>query len=126
MEFVSYLIEYLVVYIFILIIEIMYTRIRFKKIFKNNIPTNIKYLMKKYDLDIKKIITYKELAKRLSFVDAFIVADIYIVSKLVDNMYVKFIVSFILILPIFAGTYYLVGKYLKRKIMKKESDKNGD
>ena len=87
---------------------------KIKKFDRNKMPTNIKYLVFRYNLDIVKI-GYKRVLKTLMISDSFIVASIFTVTRFVNNIYIRLLVAFILIFPLFAGVYHLVASYYKKE-----------
>ena len=82
---IGIILEYLIVFIIILIISyFVYVRNK-KKLNKNKAPIELCYLVNMYRLDIKKI-NYKNFLWIYSFINTFIVSTIYIiVVYLVDG-----------------------------------------
>lgn len=107
LEFIGiFLIVYLGYYIF--------TYSKIKKFNRNKMPTNIKYLVFRYNIDIVHL-GYKRVFKTLMLCDSFIVATIFTVTRFLDNVYIRLLVCFILIFPLFAGVYHLVAMYYKKE-----------
>ena len=82
-----------------------------KRYNRKKLPVNVKYLTLKYNIDIVKI-GYKKVLSTLMLSDSFIVAFLFVVTRIIDNIYVRLLVAFILVFPLFAGIYHLVAKYL--------------
>lgn len=102
--------EFSLVFLLVYIIEYIFSFKKIKKFDRKKVPVNIKYLMLKYKLDIVKL-GYKRLCKNLVLVDAFIVSFLFVITRFIDNVYIRLITSFILIFPLFAGIYHLVAIY---------------
>ena len=77
-------------------------------------PTNIKYLVFKYNIDIVKL-GYKRVCKTLLLFDSLIVAILFTSTKMIDNIYIRLLVAFILVFPLFAGVYHLIAMYYKKE-----------
>lgn len=100
-----------------LIVYFGYYLFSFKKIKKfnrNKMPTNVKYLVFKYNTDIVGL-GYKRVFKTLMLCDSFIVATIFTATRIVNNVYIRLLIAFILIFPLFAGVYHLVAMYYKKE-----------
>ncbi len=107
LEFIGvFLIVYLGYYFFI------YKRA--KKFDRKKMPTNIKYLVFRYNINVVKI-GYKRVLKTLMICDSFIVALLFSVTRFVDNIYIRLLIAFILIFPLFAGIYHLVAMHYKKE-----------
>lgn len=113
-EVAKIILEYLIVFIISYAISYLFIFKKLKKYNRKEAPVNIKYLVYKYNLDIVKL-GYKEICKSLLLVDSFIISTDYIITKMVDNIYLRLLVAFILIFPLFAGVYHLVAMYYKKK-----------
>jgi len=110
--FVSLVIVYLL-YLFLIIL-------RKKK--KNSYldSTEFRYLITKYKLDKKKLNT-NALTHVLAFSNAFIIATTVFVINFIDNLVLKTLVGFIVLLPLCLLVYHIIGKCLKKK---ERNDKN--
>ena len=113
-EVVKILIEFLVVFLLVYLGTYLFIFKKLKKYDRKKMSTNIKYLVIKYKLDIVRI-GYKKITKTLMLCDSFIVAAIFSVTRIVDNVYIRLLVAFILIFPLFAGVYDLVAMYYKKE-----------
>ena len=47
--------------------------------------------------------------------DSFIVATLFIITKTIDNIYLRLLIAFILVFPLFAGIYHLIAMYYKKE-----------
>lgn len=104
--FLLFLLVFLVVYV----IYYCFTYKNMKKFNRKKIPLGIKYLMARYKLDIVKL-GFKRVYSTLIMVDSIIVATLFTVTMSVDNVYVRLLVAFLLVFPLFAGLYHLVAMY---------------
>ena len=77
-------------------------------------PVNIKYLVNRYKLDVVGL-GYKRIFKTLMISDSFIVATLFIITKTIDNIYLRLLIAFILVFPLFAGIYHLIAMYYKKE-----------
>lgn len=109
-EVATICLEFLIVFLLVYLLNYIFYFKKMKKFDRKKAPVNIKYLMLKYNLDIVKL-GYKRLCKNLLIVDAFIISLMFSVTRFIDNVYIRLIVAFILIFPLFAGIYHLVAIY---------------
>lgn len=84
------------------------------KFSRKKMPINVKYLVFRYNTNVVYL-GYKRVLKTLMLCDSFIVASIFTVTRFVDNIYVRLLIAFILIFPLFAGVYHLVAMYYKKE-----------
>ena len=68
----------------------------------------------KYNIDIVKL-GYKRVCKTLLPFDSLIVAILFTSTKMIDNIYIRLLVAFILVFPLFAGVYHLIAMYYKKE-----------
>ena len=115
MEGVAKLIlEFIIVFLIVYIFSRLFVYRKIKKYNRKKAPVNINYLIIKYKIDVVKI-GYKKVSSILMLCDSFIVAIIYCLTKLADNLYIRLIAAFILIFPVFAGVYYIAALILKKE-----------
>ena len=113
-EVAKILIEFLVVFLLVYLGIYLFVFRKLKKYDRKKMPINIKYLVFKYRLDIVKI-GYKKITRTLMLCDSFIVATLFSVTRIVDNVYIRLVVAFLLVFPLFAGVYHLVAMYYKKE-----------
>lgn len=97
-----------------------------KRFFKNRpvktleelTPVEVKYLVARYQIDVKKI-SYLKLLVVIAFVDAFDIAIIFTVSNLVDGLLWQLGLMLILMIPIIMVSYHFIGIHYRKKGMKK-------
>ena len=85
-----------------------------KKNKENKCPTEIKYLVSKYNFDLKKI-DYHKLLHVCALVSSFDMALIVSLSMLVDNYLLQLLIVVILVIPVILVSYHLVYLCYKRK-----------
>lgn len=113
-EMAKIALEFILVFLIVYVGTYLFSFRKIKKFDRNKMPTNVKYLVFRYNLDIVKI-GYKRVLKTLMISDSFIVASIFTVTRFVNNIYIRLLVAFILIFPLFAGVYHLVASYYKKE-----------
>lgn len=70
-----------------------------------------------YKLNLKKL-DYKKFATSLSFVNAFIIALTVTIIEIFDNLIIKLLVGFVILIPLILICYGLLGKFYKKKEVK--------
>lgn len=113
-EVAKIMIEFIVIFLIVYLGYYLFSYRKLKKYDRKKSPVNIKYLVLRYNLDIVRL-GYKRVFKTLMLSDSFIVAFMFTITRVVDNVYVRLLVSFILIFPLFAGVYHLVAMYYKKE-----------
>ena len=104
----------IIIYFLLLILPLKRKKKRGKQ---NKELLEIKYLVNKYGLDIKKA-NYNQLVWIVCFVSSFIITVVVSVLILANLSYLlQLIVSFIIVLPLFIISYKLVSLYYKKKGM---------
>lgn len=113
-EVAKILLEFIVIFLIVYLGYYLFSYRKLKKYDRKKSPVNIKYLVLRYNLDIVRL-GYKRVFKTLMLSDSFIVAFMFTITRVIDNVYVRLLVSFILIFPLFAGVYHLVAMYYKKE-----------
>lgn len=113
-EIAKIALEFIGVFLIVYFGTYLFSFKKLKKFNRNKMPVNIKYLVIKYNIDVVGL-GYKRVFKTLMLCDAFIISTIFTMTRFVDNIYVRLIVAFILIFPLFAGVYHLVATYYKKE-----------
>lgn len=104
------LIAFVVVFLFYLGLIIL----RKDKINKYKNSSEIKFLVSKYKLDLKKI-NLKKLTLLLGFVNAFIISLTVFVTEFVNNFILKLMVGFIVLFPAILISYHIIGVILNKR-----------
>ena len=109
-ELIFWLICFVVVYLlyFLLVVN------NKKKLKKYHDSTEIKFLKNKFKIDIEKI-GIKKLANIMALVNAFIISTTILIIEIINNLILKMIVGFIILIPFILITYTLVGRTLVKK-----------
>ena len=102
--------EFILVFLLVYLVDYLFSFKKIKKFDRKKVTVNVKYLMLKYNLDVVRI-GYKNLYKTLILADSFIVSFMFVITRFIDNVYIRLITVFILIFPLFAGIYHLVAIY---------------
>ncbi len=113
-EMAKIALEFIGVFLIVYFGTYLFSFKKIKKFNRNKMPVNIKYLVIRYNTDIVRL-GYKRVFKCLMLCDSFIIATIFTVTRIVDNIYLRLLVAFILIFPLFAGVYHLVAMYYKKE-----------
>ena len=104
-------IEYVIVFLFVLFINyitLVGNRLKYKK---KNVPPELIYLKKIYNINLKKI-NYKNFVYIYSFVNTFIISTIYIIIMyLINNWILKIIIGIVLLLLLTVICYGIMGRY---------------
>lgn len=110
----SILIEYIVVYLIVLVIFLFLTRGDDRKKGKK-IPTELLYLKKVYHVSISKI-DRKKFRYLCCYLNSFIISSIYLILiYLVENLIVQIILGVILLLLMIIIGYGFLARYYLRK-----------
>ncbi len=116
-EVAKTVLEFIFVFLIVYLCYYIFSYKKIKKFNRKKMPLGVKYLVYRYNIDVVRL-GYKNIMKRLMLCDSFIVALVFIVTGLVDNIYIRLLVAFILIFPVFAGVYHLIAYYYKKEEMK--------
>lgn len=106
--------EFIIVFFILYIGMYLFSFKKLKNYNRNKMSSDLKYLVYKYKIDVVKI-GYKKIMKTLMLANAFIVAFTFSITRFIDNIYVRLLVAFILIFPLFAGVYHVLGTYYKKE-----------
>lgn len=113
-EIAKITLEFIIVFLIVYFGTYLFSFKKIKKFDRKKMPANIKYLVFKYNVDVVRI-GYKKVFKTLMLCDSFIVSTVFTVTRFIDNIYVRLLVAFILIFPLFAGVYHLIAMYYKKE-----------
>lgn len=104
--FVVFLIIYLFYFIFVICNK--------KKLGKVKKSTEILFLKKKFKLKLDKM-NDKFLAHGVALTNAFIIASTFTVVELFENIIIKLMVAFVMLIILILTIYSIFGKILKKK-----------
>ena len=114
MEILKFIWDFLLIFALIYIIySVFFNKKRkdYKDLKKND---EIKFFIKKYDLDMRKT-KYKSLLRTLTFINSFIISLETTIVLYIDNYVVKIIVCFISSIILLYVLYTIIGNYYKKK-----------
>ena len=106
--------EFIVVFLMVYFGYYLFSYKKIKKFNRNKMPANIKYLVFKYKLDVVGL-GYKRVFKTLMLCDAFIISTLFTATRFITNVYIRLLIAFILVFPLFAGVYHIVATYYKKE-----------
>lgn len=116
---INIFLEYLVVFGIVWLINYFLFVRGNTKYNKKNVPTELLYLKKIYQINIKKI-NYKNFVYIYTFINSFIMSFIYIVLMyLLDNWILRVVIGVVLLLLMIIICYGLLGRYYLWKEGKK-------
>jgi len=108
---VSLVVLFLLYYVFVIC-----NKKRLQKFSKN---TYVMYLINVYKLDKEKI-GLKQLALSVIMINSFIIATTVFIVGFVDNLILKFILSFIVLIPLQLLMYHIVGKTFEKRFRREK------
>lgn len=113
--YIRILIEYNLVFFGVFLVNyILFVR-KNKKYNKNKVPVELLYLVRVYNLDIKKI-KYKKFIWIYSLINTFIISTVYIlITYLLENLLLQIIIGIILLILLIIICYGLLGRYYIKK-----------
>lgn len=111
-EFVIFLLSYLVVFLAYQLFVVKPA----KKNKKKKQPTEIKYLVSKYNLDMKKI-NYNQLLQIVALVSSFDIALVCSLIMIPSDFFIRLLVAFVSIIVLILVSYHLVYLFYKKKGM---------
>lgn len=82
-------------------------------------PMEVKYLISKYRLDLKKV-NYNQLLQIVALVSSLDISIMVTVTLLADSFLYQIFVAVILVVPIILVSYHFVGVFYKKKGMIKD------
>lgn len=110
MFIIFFLVTYLIYYFLVTNGQIRSIRGKSKK--KKELSTELSMLKNFYHVDIDKIGIIKVL-RIVNFVNALLIAILVMAVLPINQIWLKLIIIFVLLVPSIWGTYYLLAKYLK-------------
>ena len=108
--FLSFVISFLIVYLFYLFTVILQTK-RYDKFKKSN---QVMYFVNKYKINIDKL-NMKKFTNILGLTNALIISIAFTATFLVKNIFLQLLVGLIVLIPLIFIFYGLIGNYLKKE-----------
>lgn len=107
----SVLLEYIIVFVFVYIIQYCIALSNKKKGNKKELTMELMYLKKVYHVNVKKI-DYNKFVYVQCFINSFIIATIYIILMyLLNNWVIRIIIGIVLLILMIIICYGLLGRY---------------
>ncbi len=117
------IIEALVVFIFIFLLNYFLFVRKNKKLKKNEMPLELIYLSSIYGVDPQKI-NFRRFQYVYSLINAFIITTTYmLVTYLIKNMLLKVILGIVILILLIVICYGLLGRYYIYKEIRSTKDK---
>ena len=79
-------------------------------------PIEVRYLMVRYHLNMKKV-DYNQLLQLVALISSFDIALIVSIAMIMDSYLFQLIMALVLVLPVILISYHFVGKFYKKKGM---------
>ena len=118
--YLKIILEYLLVFIAVFIVNYLLFVKKNKRLNKNKVPLELLYLVRVYDLDIKKI-KYKKFVWIYSLINTFIISTVYIImTYLLDKLIMQITIGVILLVLFIIICYGLLGRYYIKKEGRKD------
>lgn len=112
-DLIFYSIIFIVIYLFYLIFVIL----RKKKLDKFKKNTYVIYLERMYNLDLSKC-NMKILANIIALSNSLIITFTLIIISNIDNLLLKMVLAFAILIPFQLFIYYIIGKIYQKKYKK--------
>lgn len=113
------LIFFLIVFLLVYLIYLFFIILRKKKLEKYYNSTEVRYLVGRYKINIQKS-NMKEVANGMALANAFVISTTVSIVSLLNNLVLKLLVGFVVLIPLILITYHLMGRYFLKKYGKKE------
>lgn len=112
----SYILLFIVNYLFVFALYEIFI-VRKAKKDKRKKPMEVKYLINKYDIDIKKL-DYNKLLKIISLVSSLDITIVVFIAYFIRNYLLLIVVSLMLMIILLLVSYDIIGKYVRKKMIK--------
>lgn len=86
---------------------------------REKIPVEIKYIIKKYKIDLDKI-NYNQLLQMVAITSAFDISLIAFVMSMIPNFGLELLIGLIMFVPIIFISYSFIGKRYRKKMKDNE------
>ena len=109
------LLEFIIVFIILYIVNFLFFGLKNKKLNIKKLSPEITYLIKLYQIDIKKI-NYQKLIRTCVLINTIIMSTIYIiVTTLIKSFLFQLLIGFVLLILMIIICYGLLGRYYKKR-----------
>ena len=110
----KYIILFVVVFIVVLLLYLITVIGNKRKLAKFPQSSQALLLINKYQLKIDKD-NVKELAMKIAFANAFVMAITITIIEFVNNLVLKLLVAFLVMIPLIVILYHRIGKSMKKE-----------
>ena len=118
--YVNVIVEYAIVFLTLFVVHYIFFIRKNKNYDKNKVPLELIYLVKLYNLNIKKI-NYKSFLWIYSLFNTFIMTTVYIlITYLLEKLILQIIIGVILLILFIIICYGLLGRYYMKKEGRKD------
>ena len=114
MNLVESIIFFLISFIVVFLIYIIFINKKRKEYKEGKKVTEINYLVKRFNLDLRKI-KYKKIKWLVTIINSFIVALVSSIVIIIDSFLLQLLVGFILLILLTYSLYEITGRILKIK-----------
>lgn len=108
------LIWFIIVFVLVYLFYLFFVILRKKKLNKFRSGVEVTILEKKFKVDINKI-GIKKLAHIVALTNALIIAVTFVTIEFFDNIIIKLMVSFVMLMVLIFICYNIIGKILRKK-----------
>ncbi len=116
---VKNLIYFGVIFVFVFLFYILFLNRKYKKnLNKGKFPTEVSYLLKRFDLDLKKT-KFNKILWITSIINSFIIAFTSVICINIDKYIVSVLIGFVVLMVLIYSLYEIVGRILKKKEVNK-------
>lgn len=109
----EFLVLYLATFLIIYILYYFFVICNPKKIEKFKSNMYITYLKKTYKVNIEKV-GIKKVVKMVAFTNTFIIVTTVFMVEIISNVFLKFLMGFLILIPFQLLMYHIMGIYLRK------------
>lgn len=120
----EYVIYFILTFLFVYMISYFFVVRKAGKKTQKKIPVEVEYLIKKYNIDLKKV-DYRSFINTISITGSIIMALTVLIIFNIENILLQLLVAFVVMIPLILIGFKLVGEFYKKKgLMKDENKRN--
>ena len=118
----EYVIYFILTFLLVYMISYFFIVRKAGKKIQKKVPIEVEYLIKKYNIDLKKV-NYREFINTISITGSIIIAITVLIIFNIENLLLQLVVSFVVMIPLILIGFKLIGEYYKKKGMIKDENK---
>lgn len=115
----DYLFTFVFCFLVIYLLYLLFIVLRKKGLEKFKTSKQLEYFKIKFNLDMNKI-NFKKFANTISLTNAFMIASVVTIIDGIDNLILKLLAGFVILLPLMYFLYLFIGRYYKKKEGRKD------